>query len=122
MEISDAQFEYLTGLIAESRVEMRQGLSDLRIEIRDGFAGVRKGQIIANETAQALEADVGGMQRVQRAHGEVLGRIEQAVDGLTQLGKTNFDMNESILKKLHGEESGTVSHGQESRESESGPQ
>ncbi len=120
MEISDEQFELLTGMIAESRVELRQGISDLRIEIREGFAGVRKGQIVAHETALALEADVSGMQQVQRAHGEVLGRLEQAVDGLTQLGKTNFDMNESILKELHGKESGTVSHGQERRESEPG--
>jgi len=120
MEISDAQFEQLVAMIADSRVEMRQGLSDLQLELRTGFASFRKNQIVTQSEIEALTEDVQMLQNTQRDQGLVLGELLQATDGLTQLCKTNFDLTESIMKRLRSEESGTVSHGQESHGS--GPQ
>lgn len=114
MQVSDEQFEQLVGMIAESRVELRQGISDLQFEIRTGFSNLHKNQIVTQSEIEALIDDVKLIQRTQRDQGLVLGELLQATDGLTQLCKTNFDLTESIMKRLLGEESGTVSHGQES--------
>lgn len=116
MELSDEQFRHIVNLIAETRVEFRDALSELSFELRTGLSGIRKNQIVAQETLYAIEADVQKIQGALRAH-------DQALDGLTQLGKTNFDMNESVLKELHGESgSGTMHHGDTEESRGTGPQ
>ena len=104
MDMSDAQFEQLVGLIAESRVEFRQAISDLKIDLQAGFAGVRKNQVVAHETLVAVEGDLATVQGLLRKH-------EQALDGLTQLSKTNFDILDTVRKQLSGE-SITMTHGE----------
>jgi|HubBroStandDraft_2_1064218.scaffolds.fasta_scaffold82066_3 hypothetical protein len=114
--MSDEQFQQIVELIAATRVEFRQALSDLQFDIRTGFAGVRRNQIVAEELLAAIEGDVGRIQLKLRDH-------EQCLDGLVQLGKTNFEMNESVLKAIHGESgSSTMHHGETEESRGTGPQ
>ncbi len=116
MEISDEQFDRLVGMIAESRVEFRAAMSDLQLELRTGIAGIRSNQVVIKETLSAIEAELNQIHIKQRSQ-------DQALDGLTQLGKTNFDMNESVLKALHdGLGSSTMHHGDAEENRDSGPQ
>lgn len=116
MEMSDAQFEHLVGMLAQARVEFRDGLSEVQREVREGISTSRKNQIVAQSTLDAIDLDIQKIQRTLRAH-------DQSLDGLTQLSKTNFEMNESILKALHGEPGSITMHHGETEESRgTGPQ
>jgi len=117
MAMSNEQMlDQIAGLIAESRVEFRQAISDLELEIRTGFSGVRKNQIVQEAKLDSLEWEFDELKKVLKAQ-------DQALDGLTQLGKTNFDMNESILKAIHGESgSVTIRHGATEESSGANPQ
>jgi hypothetical protein len=105
VELTDAQFEQLIGMLAANRVEFRSGIAELKAEARGGLAEIRKGLTLLQSASGVIEEDLTEVQKLLRSQGETIVKQTQAIDGLTQLGKTNFDMNESILKILHGEES-----------------
>jgi hypothetical protein len=114
--MTDEQFNRIVSLIADTRTEFREALGDLKTEMRAGFAGVRKNQIVAEALLGTMESDLSHIQGQLRAH-------DQALDGLTQLSKTNFDMHESVLKAIHGGAgSSTMGHGETEESRGTGPQ
>lgn len=116
MEMSDAQYDHLVSLIADSRVEFRQGISDLALEIRTGFAGMRKNQVVMQSTLDVIDADLQKVQIKQRVQ-------DQALEGSIQLGKTTFDLLESLQKDVHEAfGSSTMDHRETEASRGSGPQ
>lgn len=106
-ELSDAQFERLVGMLADNRVAVTQLTNDVdlwRQEVQRELQGMRHDFRMQGELLRALEGDVAQIQRTQRAQ-------DQALDGITQLCKTTFDLHESLQKHIHGESS-SIQHGE----------
>jgi hypothetical protein len=119
MELSDAQFEHLVGMLADNRVaivnvefalmtELEKTKRELREEIKAAVSG--QGLLTAHLTA--IEEDVGKVQATLRGHTEELGKVDrqlrfvhQSLEGVTQLCKSTWDLTESLQKHIHGEAS-----------------
>jgi hypothetical protein len=114
VEISEAQFERLIGMLADHRVALHAAKNEISAEIQKVKTELSKQLSFLQSHVDVVEVDLNRVQKTQRAH-------DQALDGLTQLGKSNFDMNESILKHLHGESS-SIRHGHAEESRGSGPQ
>ena len=124
MELSDTQFERLVTMLADNRAAIHTAKSALSVEIQQ----VKKDLALRIEFVagklEAVEEDLGKVQKTQREQGALLGSIEslqrehtgviaqmdQSLMGVTQLAKSNFDMVESINKHLL-EGSDTLQHG-----------
>jgi chromosome segregation ATPase len=99
--MSDAQMEQVIGMLADLRVKQLE----LSHDIQEDHAERKASQKILSESLHAIEQDLGKVQASLRDVLRSLGSHEQALDGLTQLAKTNFDLTESLQKYVHGEES-----------------
>jgi len=102
VELSDAQFDQLIDMMAKTRVDTLTAIDDFRRDLNKRIDDLRSGAGLMHTAFNVLEEDVGKIQALQREH-------TQALEGLTELGMTNFDMLESINKHIHGESS-TISH------------
>jgi len=113
VELSEAQFDRLVSMIADNRVAMHTVKNELVAALEASEERIKKELQFLRSSMGAIEEDVGKMQVSLRKLLERQGEHGQALDGLTQLGKTNFDMNESILKEIHGDSGPvTLSHGE----------
>ncbi len=110
MEISEEQFERLIDLITDVRVEMANAQRDLGQDISEASEASRKRSGLLAETVKTIEEDLSSVQGSLRALARTLSQHTQALEGLTELAKSNYDMNVSILKLLHGDESSQTSH------------
>lgn len=121
MELSDAQFEHIVGLLADNRVaivsaknemltELERAKRDLRVEIRSAVDGQR----VIGSQLTAIEEDLGQLQKGQRGGREEIALINQTLEGVTQLCKSTWDLTESIQKHIHGESSLEDASGHES--------
>jgi hypothetical protein len=102
VELSDAQFDQLIGMMAQTRVDTLTAIDDFRRDLNNRIDDLRSGMGLMHTTLNVIEEDVGKIQVLQREH-------TQALDGVTELSKTNFDLIESLNKHIHGESS-TISH------------
>lgn len=105
-DLSDYQFERLVGMLADNRVAVTQLGNELdlfRQEIQQVFQGMNRDLSMQGKLLHAVEEDLSGVQRTLRDH-------TQALDGITQLCKTTFDLHESLQKHIHGESS-SIEHG-----------
>lgn len=93
-------------MIAEWRVETRTGLSNLGLKIVESEKNLKTQIGFVHSTVEAIETD---LTEVQRALRELKLDHDQAILGLTELGKTTFDMSATILKRLRGDEE-KISH------------
>lgn len=129
MELSDGQFEQLVGMLAESRAaiaglasDVKVGLEGVELRLMKEITAVAKNHQFTMSLLQALEEDVGGLQSAVRRIGETqrttIASYDQALDGLTQLCRSTFDMTESIQKHIH-EESSRSGHDEGTQESRS---
>jgi hypothetical protein len=116
MELTDGQFERLVGLLAENRVaivtasnELMSELEKTKRELREEIRHIASGQSLLGSHLTAIEEDIGKVQVAQRGHTEEFGRVHQALEGLTQLSKSTWDISESIQKHIHGE-AGSIDH------------
>ena len=113
VELSEAQFDRLVSMIADNRVAMHTVKNELVAALEASEERIKKELQFLRSSMGAIEEDVGKMQVSLRKLLERQGEHGQALDGLTQLGNTNFDMNESILKEIHGDSGPvTLSHGE----------
>lgn len=85
-------------------------------ESRSWFQRLRGEQVVLQGEMRKLSGDIDRLngnvivvgaiveelERSERRTYQRIERMEQAMDGLAQLGKTTFDQNESILKLLTG--------------------
>lgn len=121
MELSDAQFEHIVGLLTENRVaitsaknemltELERAKRDLRVEIRAAVAG----QQVIGAQLTAIEEDLGQLQKGQRGGREEIALIHQNLEGVTQLCKSTWDLTESLQKHIHAEVSLDDASGHES--------
>jgi len=102
VELTDAQFDHLIDELAKTRVATLTAISDLEGKLTKRIDDLRSGMGLMHTTFNVIEEDVGKIQATLREH-------TQALEGLTELSKTNFDMLESVNKHIHGESS-TISH------------
>lgn len=121
MELSDAQFEHLVGMLADNRTgiinatnELMNELEKTKRELREEIKAAVAGQGILSAHLSAIEEDVGKVQVAVRGHTEEFGKVHQALEGLTQLAKSTWDLSESIQKHIHGESSLENATGHES--------
>lgn len=112
MELSDAQFEQLVGMLADNRTaiintknELMNELEKTKRELRQEIKGVSGGLSLLGSQLTALEEDVGKVQAGVRGHTEEFGKVHQTLEGITQLTKSTWDLSESIQKHIHGESS-----------------
>jgi len=117
VELSEAQFERLVGMLADNRVAIHTVKNEVVAAIAESEGRLKKEIQFLGAGLTALEEDMGRVQVGIRELLKTQGDHSQAVDGLTQLGKTNFDMNESILKQLHGESGASAQDHGETEES-----
>lgn len=124
-ELSSAQFDQLVSMLADNRVAIATGLSDLKREFlaaleestiisRKRFEELKTGISLTQKTLDVIEEDLGNVQSEIRALAKVQRQHTQALEGLTELASTNFDLIESLQKRIHGE-SGSISHGAETQ-------
>lgn len=106
-ELSDAQFERLVGMLADNRVAVTQLSNDVELwrqEVSQSLQGMRHDFRLQGDLLRAIEEDVAKIQSIQRDQ-------DQALEGITQLCKTTFDLHESLQKHIHGESS-SIQHGE----------
>ena len=111
MELSDGQFEQLVGMLADNRTAIRtveinlmNELEKTKRDLRAELQAIAAGQTLLSSHIIAVEEDLGKVQIAQRGHTEEFLQIHQALDGLTQLGKSTWDISESLQKHIHGED------------------
>jgi hypothetical protein len=111
MEISDSQFETLVAMLADNRaaiinldIKVSTELQEIRQDLQRGFR-------LLGAQLTVLEEDLGKVQTEQRSHGKVLAEHTQALEGITQLCKSQWDVTESIRRHQHGEELQSAHHG-----------
>lgn len=122
MELSDAQFEHLVGMLADNRTaiintknEVLNEVEKTKRELREEIKAAVSGQGLIGAHLTAIEQDVGKVQVTLRGHTEEFGKVHQALEGITQLSKSTWDLTESLQKHIHGEvDLGNVT-GQESQ-------
>jgi ABC-type transporter Mla subunit MlaD len=102
VELTDEQFDRLLNTLGEARADLITTLNDLRLDLEQRLDELKIGQGLLHTAANVIEEDVGKIQATLREH-------TQALDGITELSKTNFDLIESLNKHIHGESS-TLSH------------
>ena len=120
MEMSMEMFERIVGLLAENRVAIQTSENALgqRLDgIQKDLGEIRTTHSLHRASLEALEEDLTEVQKELRSINRALGSQDQALEGLTQLTKTNFNMTESVLKHIHGE-AGGIGHGQEEHHEE----
>ncbi len=110
MELSDAQFEHLVGMLADNRTaiintknEVLNELEKTKRELREEIKAAVAGQGLIGSHLTAIEEDVGKVQVTLRGHTEEFGKVHQALEGITQLSKSTWDLTESLQKHIHGE-------------------
>lgn len=110
MELSDGQFEHIVGLLAENRVAINNVSSELQaVERRllKEIGVVSRNAELTHALATAIEEDVGKVQtqvrRVSETQRTTIASYDQTLDGIVQLGRSTFDMVESIQKQVHEE-------------------
>ena len=94
-EVSDEQFERLVGLIAETRVAVFEVKSSLEVEISSLRESLGANLLVLKEQVGVIEEDLNEQQALTR---RVLEEHGQALEGLTQLGQSNFDLLQSVLE------------------------
>ncbi len=120
MEISDAQYEHLVGMLADNRVAIVNAKNDLLLAIGKVKEDFGISHTLIHESLKVLGEDVTKVQGTLRDHGRSLAAHSQAIDGLVQLCKSTFDAAESANKRVLGESS-TLRH-DESEKSHGAPQ
>lgn len=124
MELSDAQYDRLITMLADNRVAVHTAKKQLSEEIQQVKKDLSKQIGFLSSQVDAVDADLTKVQKAtrehaavldsvektQREHGGILKAMDQSLEGVTQLGKTTFDMVESINKRALGESS-TIIHG-----------
>lgn len=112
IELSDAQFEALLNRLGDQQAATVRAVSDLRLDLGQRLDDLKLGLGLAHTALGVLEEDLGKAQVALRAQGVSLGEIQttltehtQALEGLTELCSTNFDLVESLNKHIHGESS-----------------
>lgn len=95
MELSDSQFERLVGMLADNRVAIANLGSDLSLQIGQ----LAKNQLVLQSSVDCLEPELNQIQLALRTQAQTLAQHTQALDGLTQLTKSIFDVTESINQR-----------------------
>lgn len=119
MELSDGQFEHLVALLAEGRVAVTTAKNELMTEVERVRREIReeirlRDQLLVGQLT-AIEEDMGKVQGALRAHAEEFGRMHQTLEGVVQLGKSSFDICQSLQQHVHKDQSGRDVTGQESQ-------
>jgi septation ring formation regulator EzrA len=116
MPLTHDQFERLVGMLAENRAAITSGLAALQVDLehaqetsRKRFEELKQGIALTQKTLDVMEEDLGKVQSVVREVKAEVGKHTQAIEGLTELTSTNFDLVESLNKHVLGE-SGSISH------------
>ncbi len=107
-EFSDEQYNCLIGLLAENRSavrELAEQLTEAEARWNKSLSDINLGLRMQGSSLSAIEQDLSRVQGGIRSVAETLLQHDQALDGLTQLGKTNFDLLESLQQRVHGESS-----------------
>lgn len=106
MELSDTQFERLVGMLADNRVALTNAISDLKSDLDLRLAGIEKNQLVLQSSVDCLEPELNQIHTALRTqataledHGKELAIHGQALDGVTQLTKSCFDVVESINQR-----------------------
>lgn len=95
MELSDGQFERLVGMLADNRV----AISNLGHELSSRIEQINKNQIVLQSSIDCLEPELNQVQLALRTQASTLQEHTQALDGITQLTKSIFDVTESINQR-----------------------
>lgn len=122
MELTDGQFERLVGMLADNRAAISTVKAELLMALSESEKRIKTQVGLLHSAVDVLDVDLTRVQSALRKQGQQFERMEQSIVGLTELSKTNFDMQATILKRLHGEESDTITHGQTNESQRADPQ
>lgn len=124
MELTEAQYDRLITMLADNRVAVHTARNELGLELAQIKKDLSRQIQFLQSSIDVIDADLTKVQSVQREQGSLLGSVErmqrddhailmaidQSLEGVTQLGKTSFDMIESLNKHVLGESS-NLHHG-----------
>lgn len=104
MELSDAQFEHIVGLLAENRVALQGLKNEIEIDRKTDAArleGIAKNLVVLQSSIDCLEPELNKLHTAVRTQAVTLSEHTQALDGVVQLAKSSYDIVESInLRQL----------------------
>lgn len=114
VELTNAQFERLVGMLAENRVALQDGLREISEASRLRYIEIKKQLSLHQSTLDVVQGDLIEVQKSIHGLAETQAKHDTALGGLTELASTNFELIESINKHIHGESS-RITHGAEAQ-------
>lgn len=107
MELSDAQFEHIVGLLAENRVAVINLSNEMQLARTEDAARIsvnEKNLLVLQSSIDCLEPELNKIHTALRTQAATLTEHTQALEGVVQLTKSAYDIVESINQRQLEEE------------------